>query len=217
MAVVLKKKVEPELEKARKHLKLMKAYQNNVILSDKNLGNKFTKFEDSKLDESKTLLFEVNRSSKSYKRYFRGEIVRVKFGVNIGSEFSGDHFAIVISKGDTMMSSTLHVIPLTSKKHKKSLNVGAILYNEEEINELKEKLHNEVNNNEKRKIERVIKYYENRKEIVSYACIDHVKTISKLSVNKTLFEQYDYLLNLRCNENLLKTLDNCIMKEYTML
>ena len=40
----------------KKHLKLKKAYLNNIEISDKNLGDKYTKFEDSKLDESQTLL-----------------------------------------------------------------------------------------------------------------------------------------------------------------
>ncbi len=39
-----------------------------------------------------------------------------------------------------MMSSTLHVIPLTSKKHLKNINIGNILYSEIEINKLKELL-----------------------------------------------------------------------------
>ena len=108
---------EEEKVRNRKHLKLMQAHQNNITISDMNLLDKFIHFEDSKLSESKTLLYEVTRKKKTYKRYARGRIVKVKFGVNVGSEFSGDHFAIVVSKGDTMMSSTLHVIPLTSKKH----------------------------------------------------------------------------------------------------
>ena len=83
----------------RKHIKLMRAHQNNITLSNMNLQDKFTNFEDSKLSESKTLLYEVEKKPKKFKRYARGRIVKVKFGVNIGSEFSGDHFAIVISKG----------------------------------------------------------------------------------------------------------------------
>jgi len=43
--------------KENKHLKLMKAHNNNIIISDKNLSDKYTNFEDSKLDESKTLLY----------------------------------------------------------------------------------------------------------------------------------------------------------------
>ena len=83
-------------EQEKKHLKLMKAYQNNVTISDMNLSNKYTNFEDSKLDESKTLLYEITTKPNHYKRFSRGQIVKIKFGVNIGSEFSGEHYAIVI-------------------------------------------------------------------------------------------------------------------------
>lgn len=219
---IVENKIKEEIEfanktiqKTRKHLKLLDAYENNIEISDKNLGDKFTHFEDSKLDESKTLLFETNKVTKTFQRYSRGSIVRVKFGVNIGSEFSGDHFAIVISKGDTAYNSVLHIIPITSKKHKKSLNVGNILYNENEINNLKVILENETNIENIKNIKRVIKYYEYRKETVSYACIDHIKTVSKLSVNKTMFKSYDYLEKIKCNDELLKIIDECIIKEYT--
>ena len=47
------------------------------------------------MQESNTLLYEINTVPKYFKRYGRGRIVKVCFGVNIGSEFSGDHFAIV--------------------------------------------------------------------------------------------------------------------------
>ena len=115
-------------EHQRKQLKLIKAHQNNIIISTMNLKDKYTHFEDSQLNKSKTLLYEISRNNRKYKRYGRGKIVRVKFGVNVGSEFSGDHFAIVVSKQDTMMSSTLHVVPITSKKHLKNINIGNILY-----------------------------------------------------------------------------------------
>lgn len=199
----------------RKHIKLIRAHQNNITLSNMNLQDKFTNFEDSKLSESKTLLYEVEKTPKKFKRYARGRIVKVKFGVNIGSEFSGDHFAIVISKGDTMMSSTLHVIPITSKKHLKNIDIGSILYNEDELKNLEKKLVETKNTKEKKKIQSILKYYQKRKDITSYACIDHLKTISKLSVCNNINE-YDYLPNLKCTSELMKKIDENIIKEYTI-
>lgn len=202
-------------ERERKHLKLMKTYQNDITISDMNLLDKFKYFEDSKLNESKTLLYEVTKQPRFYQRYARGRIVRVKFGVNVGSEFSGEHFAIVISKGDTMMSSTLHVIPLTSKKHLKNIDVGSILYYENEIEKLK-KLYQETNDEKNRKkINSCIKFYEKRQNITSYACIDHLKTISKLSICKSINE-YDYLPNIKISSDILKQIDEAIIKEYTI-
>ena len=80
----------------RKHLKLLNAYQNDLKISDKNLKDKFEKFEDSVLHESMILLYETDNNFKFFKRFSRGSIVRVKFGINIGSELSGEHFAKLV-------------------------------------------------------------------------------------------------------------------------
>ena len=202
-------------ERERKHLKLMRTHQNNITISDMNLLDKYKYFEDSKLNESKTLLYEITKQQRFYKRYARGRIVRVKFGVNVGSEFSGDHFAIVISKGDTMMSSTLHVIPLTSKKHLKNIDVGSILYCEDEIDKLNSLLQEINNEKSKKQINSCIKFYNKRKNITSYACIDHLKTISKLSICKNI-NDYDYLPNIKVSSEILKKIDEAIIKEYTI-
>ena len=92
-----------------KHKILDDAHSNNIIISDMNLGNKFKHFENEKLRESKTLLHETKIRPKYYKKYYRGEIIKVHFGINAGSEFSGDHFAIVISEKDTIRNPLLHV------------------------------------------------------------------------------------------------------------
>lgn len=53
-----------------------------------------------------------------YKKYPRGTILLVDFGKNIGYEFNGKHFAIVLNKNDSEKSGKLMVIPLTSKGKK---------------------------------------------------------------------------------------------------
>ncbi|WP_274459717.1 type II toxin-antitoxin system PemK/MazF family toxin [Gemella haemolysans] len=50
-----------------------------------------------------------------YKKYSRGTILLVDFGENVGFEFNGKHFAIVLNKNDSEKSGKLMVIPLTSK------------------------------------------------------------------------------------------------------
>ena len=207
--------IEHTKNKKIKVKKLEKTHQNNLEISKMNLGDKFTSFEDSKLNESNTLLYEISKSPKKYKRDARGKIVKVRFGVNIGSEFSGEHFAIVISKQDSMMNATLHVIPITSKKHLKNFAIGPILYNENELNLLNKKLSQIESQKEKNKIKKCINFYGKRKDIVSYACIDHLKTISKLSIMKEINE-YDYLSNLKCSQELMHKIDEYIIKEYTL-
>lgn len=55
---------------------------------------------------------------KKYKKYHRGAILLVDFGKNIGYEFNGKHFAVVLNKNDSEKSGKLMVIPLTSKDKK---------------------------------------------------------------------------------------------------
>lgn len=203
------------MKQETKHIELMKAHDNNIKISDMNLKDKFTEFENSKLNESETLLYEINTKPTRFKRYSRGQIVRVKFGVNIGSEFSGDHYAIVISKKDTMSNPVLHVIPITSKKHDYNMELDNILYNKEKIDELKKLLIEESNENIK-KIKECIKYYSNRKDKMTYACIKHLKTISKLSIYKPINE-FDYIDKIKISNELLRKIDEEIVKEYTLL
>lgn len=198
-----------------KHLKLIKAHTNNITISDMNLKDKYTEFENSKLNESETLLYEINKKPKKFKRYSRGQIVKIKFGVNIGSEFSGDHYAIVVSKKDTMMNPVLHVIPLTSKKHDYNLTLGTILYDFNKIEVLKKKLKNETNKKEIKELKKCIKYFSMRKDTKSYACIKHLKTVSKLSVCK-LMNKYDYTNSIVLSEEMMKKIDQAIINEYTV-
>lgn len=208
--------IEEEYKISKKeHLKLLKAHRNNIAISDMNLPYKFEKFEDNVLKESETLLYEVTKNPTTFKRYARGRIVKIKFGVNVGSEFSGDHFAIVVSKRDTMKNPVLHVIPITSKKHLKNIEIGSILYNEDLLMELSQKLELESDSKKVRKIKQCIKYYSNRKGKTSYACIDHLKTVSKLSILNNINE-YDYLPHIKCSNELMKKIDEAIIDEYTI-
>lgn len=69
---------------------------------------------------------EENRLTKHkrFKTYKRGSILFVNFGTSIGSELSGHHFAIVLSKDDNPFNGTLTVLPLTSKDKKYNINLG---------------------------------------------------------------------------------------------
>lgn len=58
------------------------------------------------------------KNTKFFSEYKRGTIVYVKFGINIGAELSGNHFAIVLDKYDKRSKRTLTVVPLSSKDKK---------------------------------------------------------------------------------------------------
>lgn len=64
---------------------------------------------------NKEINIRKNHSTFLYDKYKRGAIVRINFGTNIGSEMSGIHFGIVVTKNDNESNRTLQVIPLSSK------------------------------------------------------------------------------------------------------
>ncbi|HAP8019376.1 TPA: type II toxin-antitoxin system PemK/MazF family toxin, partial [Enterococcus faecium] len=54
--------------------------------------------------------------NKNYRVYKRGTIVYVDFGVNVGYELSGNHFAIVLNNKDNSKNGVVCVVPISSKK-----------------------------------------------------------------------------------------------------
>ncbi len=66
--------------------------------------------------------------------YKRGNIVKLNFGFNIGSEYGGLHYGIVIDNNNHHNSPVLTVIPLTSTKkndkpvHPNNVNLGNEIY-----------------------------------------------------------------------------------------
>ncbi|WP_257787699.1 hypothetical protein [Companilactobacillus allii] len=57
-------------------------------------------------------------------------MIRADFGVNMGSEFSFLHFAIVLDKKDNSKKRTLTVIPLTSKQKSGRFPLGKEIFNQ---------------------------------------------------------------------------------------
>lgn len=71
-----------------------------------------------------------NNFPQKYYHYSRGTIIRVDFGINMGSEFCGPHFAIVLDKKDNARKRTLTVVPLTSKPKKGRFPLGKEIFNQ---------------------------------------------------------------------------------------
>lgn len=55
-------------------------------------------------------------NSRSIQALKRGSIVYADFGFNVGREYGGLHYAIVLNKTDARSNHLLHVLPLTSAK-----------------------------------------------------------------------------------------------------
>lgn len=70
---------------------------------------------------------DTNRLPKHYRKFSQGTLVMVDFGTRIGSEMSLPHFAVVLSKKDTIFRKNIIVIPLSSKQHAGYLPLGNLL------------------------------------------------------------------------------------------
>lgn len=65
---------------------------------------------------TKYLNTEKKFNSRSIKALKRGSIVYADFGFNVGMEYGGLHYAIVLNKKDSRLNHLLQVLPLTSVK-----------------------------------------------------------------------------------------------------
>lgn len=108
-------------------------------------------------DYTKYITSEENFDSKSLIKYKRGDVLLIEFGFRIGSELGGRHHAVVVDKDNSIYSDTITVVPLSSlKSHYKSNKYTFILRNglfnlyynrmEKRIKEIEEQ-NNKINNN----------------------------------------------------------------------
>lgn len=89
--------------------------------------NKFSNLGNWLEKESKIFKNEANNINNNKPNFKRGEIIKVDFGINIGSELSNTHFAIVLNNDDNTIVDNITVIPLSSKKGYKRIPVGKLL------------------------------------------------------------------------------------------
>lgn len=93
-------------------------------------NSKFIKFNwlGNWLEKQSTIFkSEANKKKNNKPNFKRGEIIKVDFGINIGSELSNTHFAIVLNSDDNNSVDNITVLPLTSKKGYKRLYLGNLL------------------------------------------------------------------------------------------
>lgn len=77
-------------------------------------------------DYTKFLDFEEKFDPTRNIAYKRGNIVKVNFGFNIGSEYGGLHFGVVLDNHNDHSSPVLTVIPLTSLKENKAIHANSV-------------------------------------------------------------------------------------------
>lgn len=84
-------------------------------------------------DYTRYLSFEEKFNPKRNIAYKRGNVVKVSFGFNLGAEYGGLHYGIVLDNKNDHGSSVVTVIPLTSAKegqpiHRNNVSIGNELY-----------------------------------------------------------------------------------------
>lgn len=143
---------------------------------------------------------EVDFKPTSLRAYSRGEVVLVNLGFNVGSEYGGEHFGIVV-KDSNKANPGINVIPLTSYK------------DEREGDDLPELTEEEIENS----IHTNSVYLGNLSGInekLSVALVDQMQYISKIKIKspKSARQKVE-----KISDNQLNKLDDKIRKLYTKL
>ena len=73
-------------------------------------------------DYMRMIKFEETFNPTKNMAYKRGNIVKINFGFNIGNEYGGLHYGIVLDKHNAHNSPVVTVIPLTSVKEGKEIH-----------------------------------------------------------------------------------------------
>ena len=217
-------------ESLKEKIRLDKSYINYHTIIDKKLPYKFAYLDGWLLKESKLLLeetskFENNKERQTYKTYKRGTIIKVDFGVNLGSEMSQVHFAIVLNNYDNPRNNVLTVVPLTSKSSKFNLDLEVLIINTL-IDKVKKELtklgiaeeHNSKElsleeNIKLKKLNTLLSYYKSNQKY-TYACCSLVTTISKTRIFKPINE-YDIIGREKCSDEIMNKIDKEILDKFT--
>lgn len=117
------KKTPEDLKSHKSHcVNILDSYLESLIEneSDKD-SSKADKLSYWIEDWVKFLNYEPQFSSKSLRKYKRGEIIKLHLGFNLGSEEGGLHYAVVLDKDNSIHNPIVTVVPLTSLKPTKKI------------------------------------------------------------------------------------------------
>lgn len=142
-------------------------------------------YKESSIFEKETL---INTKKITFPKFKRGQIIKADFGINIGSELSHTHFAIVLNHDDTIFNDNITVIPITSKNGYKRIELGKILIK--------------------------VVPNDNKYNLNSYANITQIKTISKKRIYKI---KSKYKSKYICEDIILDKLDIAISEFLTKI
>ena len=137
-------KTKDEINQHKKQaIKKINGLLNSYIFSDNHALQKKADLISYWLESfSNYISFEEKFEPSRLIRYSRGNVIRVNFGFNIGKEFGGLHFAVVIDNDNKRNADVLTVVPLSSSDgkevHERNVDLGTELY--EKINAVQQNL-----------------------------------------------------------------------------
>lgn len=164
--------------------------------------------------------------------YERGSVVQVDLGFNLGREYGGLHYAIVLNKKDTKQNPVLTIVPISSiKKNRKwrihDVNLSDTIYlaiqlkTQTMINTIEEQIKNSENLNKStiHKLEQKIQEGRACLEMAaklnkgSFAICNQVTTIDKMRI-KNPTKDTSPLYGIKIPEELLNKIANTLQKMY---
>lgn len=137
-------------------------YLNKCILSDPKHQKKANIISYWLKDYINYLSMEETFNSSNLKHYNRGDVIKVNLGFNIGNEFGGLHYCVVLDKINAKSYSTLTIVPLSSIKPNKKIHNSSVYLGNELFIALKDKCKALLEHSKDRAIsvqEKLIKYY----------------------------------------------------------
>ena len=218
MSVKTKTNKTLNIKNIKDKIRLDKAYTNYCKIANKNLPYKFSYLDEWLLKKSKLLLNEsenfLSKFITTHRVYKRGTLIKVDFGVNLGSEMSQVHFAIVLNNFDNPKNNILMVIPLTSKYSKFNTNLGNII-NDKLLDKVNFELQ-KLDNKEETKLEKLntLKSYYQSNVKTTYACCSLITTISKSRILPPINE-YDIIGREKCSSEIMNKIDKEITDRFT--
>lgn len=175
---------------------------------------------------------EPKFKGRKWKKYKRGDVLKVHLGYRIGTEEGGLHYAIVLDTNNDINSGTITVVPLTSVKPgvdvknlgKDRLFLGSELHNllDVKIRTQILLLTKQITSDSGQDIEEIEKILQNAKrtqkelaklKMGSIALLGQIVTVSKIRIYDPLSSS-NTLHGIRISDDKLDEIDSMIKKLY---
>ncbi len=224
-------KTDTKTETKLSHVYIEKECKNFKLISDDIRNSKFEHIDTWVLKTS--IQFKKENKSSSifkYPRFDYGTIIKADFGINLGSELSGPHFAITLDKFDSTKNPVITVLPLSSQNKKYYLPLSDLITDEfiKRLQNYLTKLLNETDVTTENSsiivspnyaklgeinlLNNMFKYYSNYAKS-SYACINQITTISKDKILSPK-NQFDIIGRAKCSSKTMKIISSEIAKKF---